>query len=369
MIKKYSPSINIPAGEFIREELLFRKLKQDDLADILGVALKTVNQIISGAQGHTVQMAKKLSIAFGQSPDYWLSIYHNYLLRKEKVINESSIKEKAYIYQKMPVREMMKRGWVKKTKKEDKLLKEVIKFWNIRSLNLEFIKSFSFPCFRKSESFKNFNHFNAAAWFQRARNISKRISAPNFNKKKLTDLLNNLSVETFNENNIPYFINKLHSTGVKFFILKHLDKTYIDGASFLDGNSPVIVYTVRFDRTDNFWFTICHEMAHVLKHLNQKDKYFVDCTENYEGRESIKEEREADEIANNALKKGIILNKFKNYGKYIYRSYIQECAQELQIHPSIIVGLLQYDGLLKKTHLNGFKGKVSGFIQRKLFFE
>ena len=43
-----------------------------------------------------------------------------------------------------------------------------------------------------------------------------------------------------------------------------------DGACFFQEDNPVIVYTGRYDRVDNFWFTLAHEIAHVLLHLDKK---------------------------------------------------------------------------------------------------
>ena len=61
------------------------------------------------------------------------------------------------------------------------------------------------------------------------------------------------------------FLNK---HGIYFFIEKHLPKTHLDGAVFLlKNNCPVIVLTLRFDRIDNFWFCLFHELAHLKLHF------------------------------------------------------------------------------------------------------
>ena len=40
----------------------------------------------------------------------------------------------------------------------------------------------------------------------------------------------------------------------------------IDGAAFLVDEIPVIGMTLRLDAVDNFWFTLLHEVAHVILH-------------------------------------------------------------------------------------------------------
>jgi len=75
------PYLNIGPGDFIKEELALRNWKQEYLTDILGISKKTVNEIINSEQTITIDMAKLLSQAFGQSPQYWINIDTNYRLR------------------------------------------------------------------------------------------------------------------------------------------------------------------------------------------------------------------------------------------------------------------------------------------------
>ena len=54
--------------------------------------------------------------------------------------------------------------------------------------------------------------------------------------------------------------------GVRFVVVEPLTQSKIDGVCFwLDSRSPVIGLSMRFDRIDNFWFVLRHEIEHVLK--------------------------------------------------------------------------------------------------------
>ena len=67
--------------------------------------------------------------------------------------------------------------------------------------------------------------------------------------------------------------------GIGFEIVGHLPRTHLDGAAFqLPDGRPVIGLTLRYDRIDNFWFTLLHELAHVGLHLDggDRDTIFVD---------------------------------------------------------------------------------------------
>ena len=39
---------------------------------------------------------------------------------------------------------------------------------------------------------------------------------------------------------------------------------------------PVIGLTLRYDRVDNFWWVLLHELAHATRHLRDSDHIFVD---------------------------------------------------------------------------------------------
>lgn len=58
----------------------------------------------------------------------------------------------------------------------------------------------------------------------------------------------------------------LLSKGIVLVAEPHIAGTSLDGAAFLVGEVPVIGMTLLRDRLDNFWFTLLHEVAHVILH-------------------------------------------------------------------------------------------------------
>jgi HTH-type transcriptional regulator / antitoxin HigA len=52
--------------------------------------------------------------------------------------------------------------------------------------------------------------------------------------------------------------------GVHLVCLEHLPRTYLDGAALqLPDSTPVVGLRLRYDRLDNFWFCLPHELAHI----------------------------------------------------------------------------------------------------------
>ncbi len=131
----------------------------------------------------------------------------------------------------------------------------------------------------------------------------------------------------------------LNRYGIHFIIEPHLSRTYLDGAAFMasDGH-PIVALTVRYDRLDNFWFVLLHEIAHIALHLDNEEILFFD---DLEGTLDLDEkEREADNMASNSLIpadvwSGSDANRLQNVESVLGLS------RQLRISPSIIVGRLQ----------------------------
>ena len=88
----------------------------------------------------------------------------------------------------------------------------------------------------------------------------------------------------------------LLSKGIILVMEKHLSGTYLDGGAMLDRDGrPVIGLTLRFDRLDNFWFVLLHELGHVFLHLMDGLRYDVFDEEETSGDDKV--EREADAFA------------------------------------------------------------------------
>lgn len=148
----------------------------------------------------------------------------------------------------------------------------------------------------------------------------------------------------------------LSKAGISLVIEPHLAKTYLDGAAFLlpDG-SPVIAMTLRYDRLDNFWFVLFHELIHVVKHL-RKGK-LEDIFDDLEA-EPDTLEREADTLA------GVAMIPEADWevalARYVRtKASVISFGEEHLIHPAIVAGRIrkEADNYMILTDLIG-RGEV-----------
>jgi HTH-type transcriptional regulator / antitoxin HigA len=354
--KKFGP------GYFIREQMELREWTQEDLAEVTGLTLKHINKILQDKQPITIDTAKILAEVFGTSAHYWINIDTGYRLWKTQ---EPSVKEKeadirAKIYERMPVRDMIKKGWIGPFSNTEELKAQTLTFWTWEHLDFNKIDQQSIPCYtRKSSAYKQFNSAYALTWYQMARKVATARPRITYNKSALVLLYEEMHRYTPVAEGISKFLQELEKCGVIFFVLPHLQKTYLDGAAFLSGENPVIVYTGRYKRIDNFWFTLAHEIAHVIMHLDEKSPFILDDLKDGEENEL---EKEANALAAEKLKHNEIAEYLNPYLNYLSSSRVEECAAKYEVHPSIIMGKLAFDRKTPYKYLHLFNDDVLNLI-------
>jgi len=131
----------------------------------------------------------------------------------------------------------------------------------------------------------------------------------------------------------------LREKGIILVTVQHLPHTLLDGAAMLlaDG-TPVIALTLRYDRLDSFWFTLLHEIGHVILHFNHGlDVGFID---NLDEIGDSSEEREADIFALSAT---IPDSTWETAPARFSRSseLVKKFANGLEIHPAIVAGRIR----------------------------
>jgi HTH-type transcriptional regulator/antitoxin HigA len=133
----------------------------------------------------------------------------------------------------------------------------------------------------------------------------------------------------------------LKSHGIGLIIEPHFPQTYLDGAVIMtDKKHPIIGLTIRYDRVDNFWFTLMHELAHIALHYDTETNLFYDDLDN---RDTNKLEEAADQLAGEAL---VPENKWENSPARLIPSPMaaESLAKEIGVHTAIVAGKMRRTG-------------------------
>lgn len=338
-----SPAEVFPVGAFIREELEERGWTQRDLASIMGRPISLVQQIIAGRRGITATTAHELAEAFGTSSTLWMGLdaeYQLFATRNER----AEIRKRAQVFEYAPIHDMRRRGWIEKTNELDRLVPALLEFFRVDSL--ECTPSLVAKARASVDSGDGGLTPEQVAWCYRALQIATGTQVGRLTKAGLRSCITDLQMLTNEPEQARHVPQVLAKAGVRFAIVEHLPRTRIDGAAlWLDDKSPVVALSMRYDRIDYFWHTLCHELFHVL----HRDGIMLDIDSVHSGKRRPATQNEveirADQEAAAALVSPDNLKDFIARKKPFYRkSDIVRFARTQNVHPGIVAGQLQYLG-------------------------
>lgn len=100
---------------------------------------------------------------------------------------------------------------------------------------------------------------------QIATNMSLKIDAPKYNKKRFEEAIRFALTQTENHNEFyPLIRAEFKKAGVNFIILPNLPGSKINGATKKVGDNILLMVTDRNLNSDTFWFTLFHEIGHII---------------------------------------------------------------------------------------------------------
>lgn len=348
-------------GEYIKDEIDARGWSQDDLASIMNCSRQTVMRLINGTSGVTAETALALSGAFGTSAEMWMDLQTAYELSKAKV-EDRDIARRAAIFSKTPVRDLKRRGWIPEVDETDELESAVCRFLQIPTINDE--TRFTVAA-RKSTSYSAADTPEQIAWFARAHQLAPAAPATTYDEKRLPDAIAELQQMTSYADDIRRVPKVLSDYGIRLLLIEHLPRSRVDGIAFWinDGASPVIALSLRFDRIDNFWHNLFHEIVHIKYRHDPR----VDVNLFSEPEADADPLPENEQIANaeacNYLFPAERLESFiARHRKLCYAPDIVRAAQARKVHPGILVGQLHGRGVLDFKFQRKFLVKVREHI-------
>ncbi len=329
-----------PPGDIIKEELEAREWSQADLAYVLGIPAQSVNAILNGKRSISTDMAKALGQAFDVSPAFFSNLQASYDL---SVASEPdpSIAARARFQDHFPVREMIKRRWLDEDLEPALLEIQIMRFFHAsRISDVPYLNHAA----KKSSYEDRCIPPVQLAWLFRVRQIAKEIVAPKYSEKKLRSalsILRTLMSAPEEARRVPKLLNEC---GIRFVLVESLPKAKIDGVCFwLDNYSPVIGMSCRYDRIDNFWFVLRHELEHVLNGDGKMEgEEIVDDYDVLSNSATLpKEELVANEAAADfCVEQEKLMSFIARKAPFFSERDIRGFASTLGVHVGIVVGQL-----------------------------
>jgi len=131
----------------------------------------------------------------------------------------------------------------------------------------------------------------------------------------------------------------LFGYGIIFIVEKAFDGLGIDGLVYKNrqGN-PILAMSLRYDRYDNFWFTLCHELSHIALHYDLLDNAIIEDLDSLE-------ENEIEDEANYYAGLSVINRRAwrsSNIIKNPSEANLYKISEEVGIHPAILAGRVRF---------------------------
>jgi len=152
----------------------------------------------------------------------------------------------------------------------------------------------------------------------------------------------------------------LRDKGIWLVIEPQIIGLRLDGAAFQIRGTPVIGMTIRYDRIDNFWFTLLHELAHVF--LHQQSGLSAGFFDDLDKEQLDGVEMEANKFASSVL---IPAERWKTSPARISKSspVVEDFARQLNVHPAILFGRIRKE----RNDYSIFSDRIgSGQVRRQL---
>ncbi|WP_081862696.1 XRE family transcriptional regulator [Chromobacterium haemolyticum] len=308
-------------------------LSQLELANVVSLPLNTIKKYESSyykgvSLKKIVEIASALKIKFNED---WSGVDDNHRNSIYTWSEEGNIKWELF-----PIREMIKKGWLKLKNKQS--LSDAARDYFSHAAGFGYASVLHRKKFHGNSLP---NEYALLAWqarvLEKARTL---VSAGGINEFELNDSWINDLVRLSIKENAPELVKCfLAKHGIVLVIEEHLSGTYLDGAAMLlESGNPIVALTLRHDRLDNFWFVLMHELGHVFLHLhNSLQMDFFD-EEGDGGCDDL--EMGADKFALNHLipepEWDLCLSRF-----LMTEESVVIDAENLKIHPSIIAGRIR----------------------------
>lgn len=338
--------IATPPGATIKEQLEDRGMTQKEFATRLDMSEKHISKLINGDVNLTPEMAVRLEMVLGIPAKYWNNLEAIYREKIIKAQQENEMEEDKEILKHFPYAELVKLNWIDDSKKIEERVINLRKYFEVVNLSLiNNNKLNRITCRRLNETEKA--DYALLAWAQRAKLESRNSIVKRINISLLESKLNDIRAMTLQSPDIfcNNLIALLAECGISLVFLPHLKGSFLHGATFYDQNKIVIGLTVRGKDADRFWFSLFHELGHIIMgHINQPNGT------------SEQDEIDADKFASDKL---ISENDFKKFvSNYtINQINIINYSKEIKIDPGILVGRLQKENYIPFSSYNNLKQK------------
>lgn len=341
----------IHPGETLKEIIEDRGMSQKELALRTGISAKHVSDVVNCLKPISVDFAKKLEYALGIDASFWINLQANYskeiadFEEKNRISNsEKNIVKKLQNI----VQHFEESGFIKKDLKPEMKVIELRKKLNISSLE-DIPRMFSTGAYRVA-TLESADPHILFAWLRMSElyTNSDENTGP-LDIDMLIEKIPKMKKLMFDASELIEGLKKIFAEcGIRFAIVPHFRGAPVQGVikRDIDGRMSLIM-TIRQKFADIFWFTLMHEIGHIVN--GDIKKRLID----YNNHSGLMEDK-ADTFAKNQLLDPKMYSEFLRKEDFSMNS-INDLAKRNDVHECIVIGRLQKEGFLEYTQYSMHK--------------
>ena len=352
-MSNFQPDWASSPGQTIKQVMNRKALLESDLFEMLDIDSSTGLSLLKGSYKIDSILAEKLSNNLGASPSFWL--------RRQQMFDEqlSAIQqEKQSWLSSFPLDDMVRNRILTPRASFETKYRECLKFFNVcsvREWDVAYGALMKAASFRTSQSFDSVPA-SVITWLRQGELVAHDVECEEWNPDKLESYIpqiRSLSRISCADTMLQSLTSILAECGVGLAIVKCPKGCRASGATyFLDDNKAMLILSFRYLSDDHFWFSLFHEIGHLL--LHDKKGVFLDGLDET----SDEQENEANDFAAKVLIPPMYNETLKSFKAKDWRSIVR-FAKSIDVSAGIVVGQLQHRKIIHYGSLNKLKNRYS----------
>jgi HTH-type transcriptional regulator/antitoxin HigA len=343
-------------GSLLKKELERRCITHKEFAETFGLKPSNLSGILNGRRKIPVSLIPVVSEMLSIPESAIINAQKNSLsksyLNGAESIEESEAKSELEAFEKIVSLKSLLKGFVSQKSTAIEKLRVLTDHYGLTTASalIESSNKLTDICFRRSDK-TGLDHVMITTWVVKVRAEAKNPDnhpSKHFNRESIGQLANSMSeILHTNKGNTPAKVKKLlNANGIGYIELPKESKASIDGYSFMLNGTPYIAVTRRFDRIDNYAFSIMHELGHIYYgHVDETGKINVAIAMSESNEILPSQEAEADKFATELLIPNHVwlLAPPVPLNPYIIQKKYTQWAKSKDLNPWIVLGRVSHE--------------------------
>lgn len=347
----FEPMWANPPGSTVLDLLQERSLAVGYLAKEARRDVHEVSRFLYGLAPLDAEWAAHLSRVLGSTPSFWLRREEQYRADLKRLCPQTDASHEWL--NALPIGDMVRFGWIDGGRTSHETFLNACAFLGVSTstaFERKYERLIGAAAYRRSNAFKT-NSAAVAAWLRQGEIEAATIDCQPWRESKLIAALPEIRALTrISDPNtfMPALQRLMAASGVAVVIARAPDGCRASGATrFLAPSKALIQLTFRYLVDDQFWFTVFHEIGHLILHAH--GELFLEGLEERHSRAEI----EANEYALQKLFEDVGVPALDTVK--LTKFDIARLARRAGVAPGLVVGQLQDRKRIPYKHFNFMK--------------